>query len=108
MSFEDQLNILVYFHLEEHSSGRHLLQVLKEDNFARRYIAPEGGIEKSSFFEDISSRGLKQMLEVFEKLYAKTAKHLPKGHVEFGDLTLIDGSLIAKTGACCRFAFILF
>ena len=94
MSFEDQLNILVYFHLEEHSSGRHLLQVLKEDNFARQYIAPEGGIEKSSFFEDISSRGLKQMLEVFEKLYAKTAKHLPKGHAELGDLTLIDGSLI--------------
>ena len=94
MSFEDQLNILVYFHLEEHSSGRHLLQVLKEDNFARQYIAPEGGIEKSSFFEDISSRGLKQMLEVFEKLYDKTAKHLPKGHAELGDLTLIDGSLI--------------
>jgi len=94
MSFEDQLNILVYFHLEEHRSGRHLLQVLKEEHFARQYIAPEGGIEKSSFFEDISSRGLKQMLEVFEKLYDKTAKHLPKGHAELGDLTLIDGSLI--------------
>jgi hypothetical protein len=94
MSFEDQLNILVYFHLEEHRSGRHLLQVLKEDHFARQYIAPEGGIEKSSFFEDISSRGLQQMLEVFEKLYAKTSKHLPKGHAELGDLVLIDGSLI--------------
>jgi hypothetical protein len=34
------------------------------------------------------------MMEVFEKLYAKTAKHLPKGHAELGDLTLIDGSLI--------------
>jgi hypothetical protein len=94
MSFEDQLNILVYFHLEEHHSGRHLLQVLKEDHFARQYIAPEGGIEKSSFFEDISSRGLQQMLEVFEKLYAKASKHLPKGHAELGDLVLIDGSLI--------------
>ncbi len=29
MSFEGQLNILVYFHLEEHRSGRHILQVLK-------------------------------------------------------------------------------
>jgi len=61
MSFEDQLNILVYFHLEEHHSGRHLLQVLKEEDFARQCIAPAGGIEKSSFFEDISSRGLQQM-----------------------------------------------
>jgi len=41
MTFEDQINILVYFHLEEHHSGRHLLQVLKENYFARQYIAPE-------------------------------------------------------------------
>jgi len=94
MSFEDQLNILVYFHLEEHRSGRHLLQVLKEEHFARRYIAPVDGIEKSSFFEDIGSRGLEQMMEVFGKLYGKAAKHLPKGHAELGDLVLIDGSLI--------------
>jgi hypothetical protein len=94
MSFEDQLNILVYFHLEEHRSGRHLLQVLKEDHFARHHIAPAGGIEKSSFFEDIGSRGLEQMMEMFGKLYAKAATHLPKGHAELGDLVLIDGSLI--------------
>ena len=94
MSFEDQLNILVYFHLEEHRSGRHLLQVLKEEHFARRYIAPVDGIEKSSFFEDIGSRGLEQMMEVFGQLYGKAAKHLPKGHAELGDLVLIDGSLI--------------
>jgi len=94
MTFEDQINILVYFHLEEHHSGRHLLQVLKENHFARRYIAPEKGISKSSFFEDISSRGLEQMLELFEKLYAKAARQLPKGHAEMGDITIIDGSLI--------------
>lgn len=94
MSFEDQLNILVYFHLEEHHSGRHLLQVLKEEHFARRYIAPEDGIEKSSFFEDIGSRGLEQMVEIFGKLYLKAARHLPRGHAELGDLVLIDGSLI--------------
>src|SRR3990172_8962614 len=94
MSFEDQLNILVYFHLEEHRSGRHLLQVLKEEHFARQHIAPVGGIEKSSFFEDISSRGLPQMVEMFGKLYGQAAKHLPKGHAELGDLVLIDGSLI--------------
>ena len=94
MSFKDQLNILVYFHLEEHHSGRHLLQVLKEEHFARQYIAPEDGIEKSSFFEDIGSRGLEQMIEMFGKLYVKAAKHLPKGYAELGDLVLIDGSLI--------------
>jgi hypothetical protein len=94
MSFEDQLNILVYFHLEEHRSGRHLLQVLKEEHFARQHIAPVGGIEKSSFFEDISSRGLEQMMEMFGKLYVQAAKHLPKGQAELGDLVLIDGSLI--------------
>jgi len=94
MSFEDQVNILVYFHLEEHHSGRHLLQVLKESHFARQYVAPEKGIQKSSFFEDISSRGLEQMMELFEKLYLKAAKQLPRGHEELGELTLIDGSLI--------------
>jgi hypothetical protein len=94
MTFEDQINILVYFHLEEHHSGCHLLQVLKENHFARQYIAPENGIQKSSFFEDISSRGLEQMIELFGKLYMKAAKQLPKGHAELGDLTIIDGSLI--------------
>jgi len=94
MTFEDQINILVYFHLEEHHSGCHLLQTLKENHFARQYVAPEKGIQKSSFFEDISSRGLEQMVELFGKLYMKAAKQLPKGHAELGDLTIIDGSLI--------------
>ena len=94
MTFEDQIKILVYFHLEEHQSGRHLLQVLNENHFARQYVAPEKGIQKSSFFEDISSRGLEQMLELFEKLYARAAKQLPRGHAELGNLTCIDGSLI--------------
>lgn len=94
MTFEDQISILVYFHLEECHSGRHLLQVLKDDHFARLYVAPEKGIEKSSFFEDISSRGLEQMVELFGQLYGKAAKQLPKGHAELGDLTIIDGSLI--------------
>jgi len=30
MTFEDQLNALIYFHLEEHSSERHFVQVLKD------------------------------------------------------------------------------
>ena len=94
MTFEDQVNILIYFHLEEHQSGRHLLQVLKDENFAKRHIAPLGGIQKSSFFEDISSRGLEQMAELFQKIYGDASSLLPNEYAELGDLTLIDGSLI--------------
>jgi len=97
MSFEDQVNILIFFHLEEHHSGCHLLQTLKESDFARKHVAPEKGISKSSFFEDISSRGLEQMIELFGRLYNKAAGILPKGHEELGNLTIIDGSLIDAT-----------
>ena len=46
MTFEDHLKALVYFHLEEHHSAQHLLQVLEQDDFARNQIAPEDGIKK--------------------------------------------------------------
>ena len=97
MTFEDQLNALIYFHLEEYSSGRHLVQVLKEDDFARDNIAPKEGIEKSSFFEATNTRGLEQLIEVFEALYAEARTVLPKDHKDLGDLTVIDGSLIDAT-----------
>ena len=97
MTFEDQLNALIYFHLEEHCSGRHLVQVLKEDDFARDNIAPKEGIEKSSFFEAINTRGLEQLLEVFESLGTEARTVLPKEHSDLGDLTVIDGSLIDAT-----------
>lgn len=97
MTFEDQLHALIYFHLQEHSSGRHLLQELKEDEFARNFIAPEEGIEKSSFFEAINTRGLTQLKEVFEALQGEAHKVLPKEYKDLGDLTVIDGSLIDAT-----------
>jgi len=97
MTFEDQLHALIYFHLQEHSSGRHLLQELKEDEFARSFIAPEEGIEKSSFFEAINTRGLTQLKEVFEALQGEAHKVLPKEYKDLGDLTVIDGSLIDAT-----------
>ena len=97
MTFEDQLNSLVFFHLEEHASAQHLLQVLKEDDYARHHIAPKKGIEKSSFSEVINTRGLKQMLEVFEALVDEAQTVLPKEYKDLGDLTLIDGSLIDAT-----------
>ena len=61
MTFEDQLNALILFHLEDHTSGRELIQTLQEDEYAREHIAPEKGIEKSSFFEAVNSRGLEQL-----------------------------------------------
>ena len=97
MTLEDQLNALVLFHLEEHASAQHLLQVLKEDDFARKNIAPKNGIEKSSFSEAVNTRGLKQFIEVFEALVEEAQTVLPKEYKELGDLTLIDGSLIDAT-----------
>ena len=46
MTFDDQLKMLVFYHLEEHVSARHMLQVLEQDDFARENIAPQGGIKK--------------------------------------------------------------
>lgn len=94
MEFEEQLNALIYFHLEEHTSGRHLLQVLKEDDFARAAVAPKAGIKKSSFFEAINSRGLDQLMEVFQALQANATGILPAEFSNLGDLVAIDGSLI--------------
>ena len=94
MDFEHQLKALVFYHLEEHTSGRHLLQVLEEDDFAREVIAPPDGIKKSSFYEAINSRGLEQLTYVFQELQAKSAKILPREHAELGNLVAIDGSLI--------------
>jgi hypothetical protein len=94
MSFEDQLNALIYFHLQEHSSARHLIQDMKENEFAKQNIAPEDGISKSSFSEIINGRGVEQLQFIFENLYKQAVGVLPKDHAELGDLVSIDGSLI--------------
>ncbi|MBW2180302.1 MAG: IS4 family transposase, partial [Deltaproteobacteria bacterium] len=97
MSFEDHLKALVYFHLEEHKSAQHLLQVLEEDAFARNEIAPKEGIKKSSFSEATNSRGLEQFMYVFKNLQARAAKMLPDRHPDLGNLVGIDGTLIDAT-----------
>lgn len=94
MEIEDQLKALIFYHLEEHSSGRHLLQVLKEDGFAREHIAPRDGIEKSSFFEAVNNRGLEQLQFVYNGLCSEASKVLPDRYHHFRNLTAIDGSLI--------------
>ena len=94
MEFEHQLKALIFFHLEEHTSGRHLIQALQEDNFARNNIAPPDGIRKSSFFEAMAERGLEQFLFVFQELQKQACGVLPKKFPELGELVAIDGSLI--------------
>jgi hypothetical protein len=94
MTFEDQLKALIFFHLEEHTSAQHLLQVLQEDAFARQFIAPEEGIKKSSFSEAINTRGLEQLTHIYQNLQTDSAGRLPKEHNDLGDLISIDGSLI--------------
>ncbi|WDN89240.1 hypothetical protein BuS5_02208 [Desulfosarcina sp. BuS5] len=94
MTFEDQLNALIFFHLEEHVSARHLIQMLKEDDFARENIAPENGISRSSFSEAINNRGLEQLKYVFEKLSIEASNVLPDQHADLGNLVAFDGSFI--------------
>lgn len=94
MNFEEQLKALVFFHLQEHKSARHLIQDLNEDDFAREVIAPEAGIQKSSFSEAVNTRGLEQLQYVFSQLQKQAAKLLPKEHEKLGNLIAIDGSLI--------------
>lgn len=99
MTFEDQMKILIYYHLEEHTSGRHMLQVLAQEDFAATHIAPPGGIQKSAFFEAINSRGLEQAAHVYEHLQKQATAKLPiaKGIDGLGDLIAVDGSLINAT-----------
>ena len=94
MTFEDQLNALIFFHLEEHESARDLVQDLNYNEFAKACIAPNGGISRSSFCEAINHRGLVQLQHVFMELYKQAARILPKQYTDLGDLVAIDGSLI--------------
>lgn len=94
MTFEDQLNALIFFHLQEHKSARDLIQDLNKNEFAKQNITPEGGISRSSFSEILNGRGVEQLLDVFEKLYAEAEQTIPKEYQKLGELISIDGSLI--------------
>lgn len=97
MTFKDHLKALIFFHLEEHHSAQHLLQVLEQDDFARNEISPENGIKKSSFSEATNERGLEQFMYVFQKLQEQARNILPNHCPDLGNLVGIDGSLIDAT-----------
>jgi hypothetical protein len=94
MDFQDQLNAMIYYHLEEYESATHLLDVLAKEDFAHNVIAPENGIRKSSFSEAINTRGIEQIVHVFNTIQKQSNAILPKKHALLGDLVAIDGSLI--------------
>ncbi len=94
MSFEDQLKALIFYHLQEYSSGSELLQALEQNDFAKECVAPPKGIKKSAFFEAINNRGIEQLSEVFEHLVQQAGRVLPAEYAHLGNLVSIDGSLI--------------
>ncbi len=91
---EDQLKSLIYFHMEGFDSGRHLLDELNNDDFAKSNIAPEDGLKKSTFFDAMSERGLEQFSFIFDELKRIAMNHSATSYKEYGKLIAIDGSLI--------------
>lgn len=94
VGFAEQLDSLIYYHLENHESGRHHLQVLHEDSFAKKYIAPKQGMKKSTFFDLNNSRGLEQMSYMFNELQREASEKILPQYQNLGDLVAVDGSLL--------------
>jgi hypothetical protein len=94
MNTEELINILTYYHLQEFTSGTELIQALQEDDYARQFVAPAGGIKHSTFFDTVNDRGVEQLLAVFTELQKQATGTLPSQYSELGDLVAIDGSLI--------------
>jgi hypothetical protein len=94
LSFDDQLKALIYFHLQDFSSGRELIQALEQDGFAKECVAPPKGIKKSAFFEAINNRGLDQLCELFTHLVKEATNTIPGEYAHLGNLVAIDGSYI--------------
>lgn len=85
---------MIYYHTGEYASAQALLQDMQQDESIRHIIACQEGFGESTFYEANSSRGVTQMLEVFDRLSRKVSKCLGIVHAQLGDLVAIDGSLI--------------
>ncbi len=93
-TFEHQLKCLVYYHTEEYPSAQGLLDDIHHDVCIRQQLTPEEGMGQSTFYEANATRGVTQMLEVFDRLATKVSKRLGMTHAALGKLTAVDGSLI--------------
>ena len=87
MTFEDQLKALIFFHLEEHTSERHLLQVLEEDDFARDVMPPKEESKKVVLQRLLIPEDLNSLL-----IYTKTCKPRPSGSCQ-KDIMSLETSL---------------
>ncbi len=90
IDFEQQLSALIFFHLEEHPSAKHLFQFLEEDDFARNYIAPPDGIKKRRFVETVNRQGLDDLMYIFQALQPQAKCVLPRQRPELGELIAVD------------------
>jgi hypothetical protein len=70
------------------------VQALQEDDYARNFVAPAGGIKHSTFFDTVNGRGVEQLLAVFTELQKQATGILPSQYSERGDFVAIDESLI--------------
>ncbi len=96
-TFHFQLRSLIYYHVEECTSARHLLQMIQSDPLTQQLLMPPTGLGKSTFYEANANRGLQQMLQLFDKLAKKVSRKLGIKHSQLGDLVAVDGSLIDAT-----------
>ncbi len=96
-TFSEQVFTLVYFHVEEYPSARALLEDLQDPRPPLPEGLPSGGVAKSTFFDALQSRGLPQMMDVFDRLSRKAAKAVGMKHEALGELRALDGSLIEAT-----------
>ena len=48
-SFDKQLDVLIYHHLQGFESGRYPPRSLEEDDLAKELVTPENGLKKSTF-----------------------------------------------------------
>ena len=93
-TFEYQVKCLLYYHTGEYISAQALLQDMQNDESVKYLINCPEGFGESTFYEANSSRGVTQMLEVFDRLSRKVSKCLGIAHAQLGNLVAIDGSLI--------------
>ena len=96
-TFEKQVKALIYYHTGEYTSAQTLLHDIQQDESARHLINCPEGFGESTFYEANASKGVTQMLEVFDWLSRKASKCLRITHAGLGNLVAIDGSLIDAT-----------
>ena len=96
-TYNYQIKGLIYYHLEEHSSAKALLESMRRDQFVRQELVPKEGLGNSPFYEVNNNRGVTQTVELFDRLAKKVGRQLKSDHLQLGDLMAIDGSLIDAT-----------